>query len=239
MKGYIVGERMIKEQLTPQVVSRMFELDFAERENGVALSREDRQFLRIVEEGIRHRDDMHYEIPLPFRESNVQLPNNRSQTVQRLYGLKKRFQGGTRYRAEYVSFMSEITGKGYARKVSAKELRPLKKESVVFDCSARYQGESLNDHLLQGPDLSSKLTGVLTRFGKERVALMADVEKMFFQVKVKKEDQNFFSFLWWTNEDSRTSRVLHHGPSLRSWFITRMFQLCPETTYSRRLLLEH
>ena len=32
-KGYIVGERMIREQLTPQVVSRMFELDFAERKN--------------------------------------------------------------------------------------------------------------------------------------------------------------------------------------------------------------
>ena len=30
-KGYIVGKRMIREQLTPQVVSRMFELDFAER----------------------------------------------------------------------------------------------------------------------------------------------------------------------------------------------------------------
>ena len=79
MKGYIAGERMIKEQLTPQVVSRMFELDFAERENGVVLSRGDCQFLEIVEEGIRHRDDMRYEIPLPFRESNAQLPNNRSQ----------------------------------------------------------------------------------------------------------------------------------------------------------------
>ena len=30
---------------------------------------------------------------------------------------------------------------------------------------------------------------------------MADVEKMFFQVKVKKEDQNFFRFLWWPNGD--------------------------------------
>ena len=57
---------------------------------------------------------MHYEIPLPFRESNVQLPNNRSQAVQRLHGLKKRFQGDTQYRAEYVSFMSEIIEKGYA-----------------------------------------------------------------------------------------------------------------------------
>ena len=210
---------MIKEQLTPQVISRMFELDFAERENGVTLSREDHQFLRIVEEGIRHRDDMHYEIPLPFRESNVQLPNNRSQAVQCLHHLKKRFQGDTQYCAEYVSFISEIIEKRYARKISAEELPPKEgkvwdlphhgvyhpkkpnSSCVVFDCSARYLGESLNDHLLQGPDLLSKLTGVLTSFRKERVAFMADVEKMFYQVKVKKEDQNFFCFLWWPNGD--------------------------------------
>ena len=115
--------------------------------------------------------------------------------------------------------MSEIIEKGYARKVSAEELppeegkvwylphhgvyHPKKPNSIriVFDCSARYQGKSLNDHLLPGPDLSSKLTGVLTRFRKERVAFMADVEKMFFPVKVKKEDQNFFRFLWWPGGD--------------------------------------
>ena len=91
---------MIKKQLTPQVVSRMFDLDFAERKNGVALSREDLQFLKIVDEGIRHSDDMHYEIPLPFREGNVQLPNNRSQAVQRLHGLTRRLQGDMQYRAE-------------------------------------------------------------------------------------------------------------------------------------------
>ena len=170
--------------------------------------------------------------PCRSEKSNVQLPNNRSQAVQRLYGLKKRFQGDTQYRAEYVSFMSEIIEKGYARKVSAEEpppkegkvwylphhgvYHPKKPNSirVVFDCSARYQGESLNDHLLQGPDLSSKLTGVFTRFRKERVAFMADVEKMFFQVKVKKEDQNFFRFLWWpdgnlTQEPQEYCMIVH------------------------------
>ncbi|XP_068704372.1 uncharacterized protein [Montipora capricornis] len=30
---------------------------------------------------------------------------------------------------------------------------------------------------------------------------MADIEKMFFQVKGKKEDQNSFRFLWWSNGD--------------------------------------
>ena len=73
VNGYIVAKTEIKERLTPQVVSRMFELDFSERECAVALSREDRQLLKIVDDGIHHRDDMHYEMPLPFRE-NVQLP---------------------------------------------------------------------------------------------------------------------------------------------------------------------
>ena len=193
-------------------------MDFAERKNGVALSRDDLQVLKIVQEGIRHRDDKHYEITLPFIEGNVQLPNNRSQAVQRLHGLKKRLQGDMQCRAEYVSFISEIIEKRYAPKVSAEEgkvwylphhgvYHPKKANSlrVVFDCSARYQGESLHDHLLQGPDLSSKLNRVLTRFRKERVAFMADIEKMFFQVKVKKEDQNFFRFLWWSNGDLKST----------------------------------
>ena len=89
VNGYIFAKTEIKERLTPQVVSRMFEVDFAEREYGVALSREDRQFLKIVEDEMHHRDDMHYEMPLPFRQKNVQLPNNRPQAHQRLHGLKR------------------------------------------------------------------------------------------------------------------------------------------------------
>ena len=113
--------------------------------------------------------------------------------------------------------MTEIIEKGYARKVKVEELphqegkawylphhgvyHPKKPGSirVVFDCSGRYQGESLNGHLLQGPDLTNELTGVLTRFREEKVAFMADIEKMFSQVKVPREDQNFLRFLWWPN----------------------------------------
>ena len=80
VNGYIFAKTEIKERLTPQMVSGLFEVDFAEREYGVGLSREDRQFLKIVEDGIHHRDDMHYNMPLPFGE-NIQLPNNRPHTV--------------------------------------------------------------------------------------------------------------------------------------------------------------
>ena len=75
------------------------------------------------------------------------------------------------------------------------------KVRVVFDCSATFEGHSLNDKLLQGPDLTSNLVSVLTSFRQEKYAFMADIEEMFFQVKVRKEDQSFLRFLWWPNGD--------------------------------------
>ena len=75
---------------------------------------------------------------------------------------------------------------------------------VVFDCSAQFEGESLNKHLLQGPDLTNNLTGVLCRFRREPVALMCDIEAMFHQVKVPEECQDLLRFLWW--EDGDTSK---------------------------------
>ena len=53
------------------------------------------------------------------------------------------------------------------------------KMCVVFDCSAKYKGESLNDLLLQGPDLTNQLIGVLCRFRQSAIAFMCDVESMF------------------------------------------------------------
>ena len=59
----------------------------------------------------------------------------------------------------------------------------------------------MNDQLLQGPDLTNNLTGVLLRFRQEPVALLADVEQMFHQVRVKPEDSDALRFLWWEDSD--------------------------------------
>ena len=70
---------------------------------------------------------------------------------------------------------------------------------VVFDANAEYKGVSLNQNLLQGPDLTNELLGVLLRFRKERIAVSCDVEQMFHQFHVCPEDRDFFRFLWLEN----------------------------------------
>ena len=72
---------------------------------------------------------------------------------------------------------------------------------VVFDCTAKHHGTSLNDQLLQGPDLTNNLVGVLTPFPQESIAPMADVESMFHQVRDSPDDCDALRFLWWPNND--------------------------------------
>ena len=59
---------------------------------------------------------------------------------------------------------------------------------VVFDCAAKFKDVSLNSQLLQGPDLINSLVGVLIRFRQDHIALAADVEAMFHQIRVKVYD---------------------------------------------------
>ena len=72
---------------------------------------------------------------------------------------------------------------------------------MVFDASAEFKGGSLNKHLLQRPDLTDSLTGVLCRFRKEPVAFICDIEGMFHQVNVNDEYRNLLRFLWWEEGD--------------------------------------
>ncbi|KAG5280606.1 hypothetical protein AALO_G00062020 [Alosa alosa] len=122
--------------------------------------------------------------------------------------------------------MNDIIAKDYAVKVHNNELsrkdgkvwylphhgvyHPQKlKIRVVFDCGVPYQGTSLNVQLLQGPDLTSSLFGVITRFRQEQLAIMADVEAMFYQVKVPEDDADLLRFLWWPSGDRSKDNKVH------------------------------
>ena len=139
---------------------------------------------------------------------------NRLMAEKPLNGLKKRLIKDEGLCRKYVECMQTYIDNGYAEEVldSGPEnereqwfiphhpvVHPRKpgKMRIAFDCAAKHKRVSLNDVLLQGPDFLNSLFGVLTRFRKERVALVADIECMYHQIKVHPNNRNMLSFLWW------------------------------------------
>lgn len=72
---------------------------------------------------------------------------------------------------------------------------------VVFGSSAQHSGISLNNVLLTGPDLNNSRLGVLMRFRKEKVAVMAGIQQMFYCFLVEERHRNYLRFLWFKNND--------------------------------------
>ena len=182
------------------------------------MSLEDKQALKIMNETVILTGG-HYQVGLPWKRRPPSIPNNRSLAESRLPLLKRRLLRDENLHTKYNATMNEYLAKGHAVKISPDELptdgkiiwylphhpvfhpRKPEKARVVFDCAAKYMGTSLNDQLLQGPDFNNNLVGVLMRFREERVAVVADIESMFHQVKVDPRDCDALRFLWWSTDD--------------------------------------
>lgn len=63
--------------------------------------------------------------------------------------------------------------------------------------------------LLTGPDLNNTLIGVLLRFRKEKVAVLADIQQMFHFFEVSEKHRNFLRFLWYQDNDV-TKKVIEY-----------------------------
>ncbi|XP_055366070.1 uncharacterized protein LOC129604298 [Betta splendens] len=217
-KGHqsLVHRISVKEVPLPSAtdVLKVLESDFSERSyEDKYVSQDDVRFVQLLSNSILQREDGHYEMPLPFKGSSPpSLPNNKRLALVRLQHLKKKLQANKQYYDHYTSFMEETISKGDAElapSISEGETlwyiphhgvyhpRKPDKVRVVFDCSAKFRGISLNDSLLTGPDLINSLVGVLCRFRKETVAVVCDIERMFHQFYVAPEHRNYLRLLWW------------------------------------------
>lgn len=198
-------------------VDRFWELeDFGRK--GTPISVADQKVIREWDDTAQLIDG-HYCFGIPFKHKPPDMPDNRAMAKHRLELLGKRLARDESLRDKYVTQIRELVSKGYAEPVPASSLdrmdgcvnyiphhavtHPRKpgKVRVVFDCSAKYKGVSLNERVHQGPDLTNTLVGVLQRFRQEPVAFIADVEAMFHQVKVTPTDRDALRFLWWDEDD--------------------------------------
>ena len=80
----------------------------------------------------------------------------------------------------------------------------------VRNAASRFGGVSLNDNLMAVPDLLQSMIGIIFRFREKQIALTADVEAMFLQVKVPSTDCKVLRFLWRENHTDPIS-VYEYG----------------------------
>ncbi len=214
----------------PDMLQRMYDADFIESvtENSASnnetyvksvlqssYSYNDKRFVELMQSEVKIEQG-HYVLPLAFQEGTVTLRNNREMALRRLQGLKSKFNKNPDFRGKYSKFMQEMLDLGYAKKSDVTETdawyvphhsvsNPHKPDKfrVVWDCSAEYQGLSLNKSLMSGPDLTSSLAGVLVRFRQEPIAVIADIKSMFFQIKIPEAHQRYLKFVWWPDGDTR------------------------------------
>ena len=110
--------------------------------------------------------------------------------------------------------MMELVEMNFARKLSNEEMmaykgpvhyishhkvvRPEKKTTpilIVFNLSATYQGDRLNDYWMKEPDLLNSLYGVILQFSENEVAVAEDISKMYRRVLIPEQDQQVHWYL--------------------------------------------
>ena len=183
-------QESVKDISLEEMFQRMYKQDFSELETVVSdsilknlseISCDDRKFLDIVERGTVKRNG-YYVVTLPFRDQEWLC-----QTIS------------NKQLKDYARRCNETpTGKTWYIPYHA-VYHPSKPGKIrfVFDCSAEFEGKSINKELLPGLDLTNQIVGILIRFRDEKVAVMADVESMCYQVQAPENQRTNLKFLWW------------------------------------------
>jgi hypothetical protein len=183
--------------------------------NNTDLSPEERAAVSHFKENHHRTKDGRFVVPLPKKPDPPSLGESRSQAVRRFVSLERSLQLKNEF-STFNSVMQEYSDLCHAEPVPPADLgkpekgvfylliHAVKKESstttkirAVFDASAKSSsGVSLNDLLLVGPMVHSRLIDVLLRFRLHRVALTTDVSKMYRAIELTPEDHDLHRFVW-------------------------------------------
>ena len=176
---------------------------------------EDKRALSLMERTtVKIDGEDAYVSGLLCREEDPHLPNNFNMAKQRLKSLEKKFENNPEIRERYAQSIQDDVQKGYVKKLNEAELQseskktwylphrfvinPKKPDRLrrVYDASAKFMGQSLNDKIFTGPNILSSLFGVLLRLCEGRIAMAADVKEMYHMLRLPERDKPSMRFLW-------------------------------------------
>ncbi|GIY59832.1 reverse transcriptase [Caerostris darwini] len=184
-----------------------------------------------------------FAVKFPFRESSDELGSFRDIAIHRLHQIERRFAKNPSLFNEYHKFMEDYLKLGHMELIPENEIdvpanssfclphHPVPNKSgdkfrEAFDGSAKSStGVSLNDKLMVGPQLQTDLTTILIRFRMHKIAITADIEKMYWQIILKDSD---FQRVWRDSlfkpiQDFRLTRIAY-GTASAPYLAVKCFQ---------------
>lgn len=160
-----------------------------------------------------------YKVSLPFIDSTqMKLGHSRSNAVNTLLQMEKRFEKNPQLAKDYSAVMSDYISSDHMILIESSDFNlssshnnqyylphhgVVKEEStstklrVVFDASRKSSnGESLNDKLLVGPTIQEDLISIMLRWRKHQIAFTGDIEKMYRQIRISDRDSDYQRIVW-------------------------------------------
>ncbi|XP_018376534.1 PREDICTED: uncharacterized protein LOC108769825 [Trachymyrmex cornetzi] len=186
--------------------------------NTSQLSVDEQQCEHHYQETHSRDEEGRYMVRLPFKRSPNELGNSRLRALRIMYSLSKKFADDPSYAKAYSDFMSEYHKLDHMRLVPDHQSEPelayylphhgvLRETSmttrlrVVFNGSNKTTSDiSLNDILYTGAKLQTDVFNVLIWFRKFLYVFSTDMEKMYRQIKLHKDDWTF-QWILWLNRD--------------------------------------
>ena len=152
----------------------------------VVCTEEERLALEKVSSSVCYNGER-YSVAVPWKGQRPQPPNNRHMAESHLLSKEKNLKKKAIVEREFKKTIE----KGYLHKVPENEAphpevsylphfpivkisKSTTKVKIVFECSAKCKGTSLNDDI-HGPNLQRELLDVLIRFRCNPVALLCDI----------------------------------------------------------------
>ena len=199
-----------------QILSKFWEIEESPKNHALTnLSPEEQVVVDHFDKNHRRSESGRFIVPLPRKPQAKSIGESRSQAVRRFLSLERSLHAKGRFQ-EFSDVIEEYFEMQHAELVPTADLQKppeqvfylpihaVRKEHstttkirVVFDASAKSSsGVSLNDTLLVGPTIHSPLLDVLLRFRSHRIALIADVSKMYRAIELVPADQDLHRFVW-------------------------------------------
>ncbi|XP_073950941.1 uncharacterized protein [Choristoneura fumiferana] len=169
------------------------------------------------------RDDHgRYIVRLPFRDQNPACADGHSKKIatKRFSFLERKLERDQHLKQRYKEVLDEYLNLDHMIQINhsegeqatkytylphhavIREDKETTKVRIVFDASCKgTNGVSLNDDLMVGPTLQPELRHIIMRWRTYPICFIADIVKMYRQIKVNDEDSEYQRILWRDNPD--------------------------------------